>query len=83
MKKIRLGDNIFIKNRKEADFIWNILINLGYCWNSGKKDFFYYDKLPMVMKINDNGSLSFYKTALKFAYMLTINDFKNISLELE
>jgi hypothetical protein len=39
MKKIKFGDAIFSKNKKETDFIWDILKNLGYCWSSGKKIF--------------------------------------------
>ena len=75
MKKIGLGDYIFIKNREEADFIWNILINLGYCWNSGKKDFCYYEALPLVIQVIDNKKLM-YNNMWKMSWMLTIDDFK-------
>jgi hypothetical protein len=75
MKKIELGDEIFIKNREEADFIWNILINLGYCWNSGKKDFCYYEALPFTIQVIHNKKLM-YLGMRKMSWMLTIDDFK-------
>jgi hypothetical protein len=84
MKKIEIGDEIFIKNREEADFIWNVLISLGYCWNSGKKDFYYYRELPLTIRVIDNKNLM-YNTIGKMSWMLTIDNFKikNKSLELE
>jgi len=82
MKKIVPGDEIFIKDKKEADFIWSILSKLGYCWNSGKKDFCYYRELPFAIQVRYNKKLG-YCNMMKASYMLTIDDFKHLIMDLE
>lgn len=85
MKKFKVGQEIYIKDKNEADFIWSLLIKQGYCWNSGKKDFHYYKELPIAIIVNDYSKLSysgFFSHPYPLPHMLTIEGFKK-NLELE
>lgn len=74
---------IFIKNKKEADIIWSVLRKEGYCWSSGRTDFHYYSELPVVVRINTCNRLSYHTEYEKEKYMLSIDDFKIKHLDLE
>lgn len=79
-----IGQEIFIKNKKEADIIYGLLRKEGYCWNSGKTYFDYYNLLPIVVRINSYKKLSYCKVYTKEKWMLSIDDFiKNKYLDLE